>query len=204
MDKRVKEILEDLYAIDESLRRYQNKLEKLIEKLLMARPDVEINEAFKVKLRAELLSRAAEIKAKKALFWNFFNFQKFSYAHALSLFLLCALLIIPIVYYLNKPAPAEEPPVFEELPALANPASVFCEEQGGVLEHRMVEAGQKGFCIFEDGSECGQWEFFRGECQKGERFCKDMCGDGICQEIVCMAIGCPCSETKETCPEDCK
>lgn len=34
--------------------------------------------------------------------------------------------------------------------------------------------------------------------------CKDLCGDGICQEIVCMAIGCPCAETKETCPEDCK
>ncbi len=34
--------------------------------------------------------------------------------------------------------------------------------------------------------------------------CKDLCGDGVCQEIVCMAIGCPCPETPETCPEDCK
>ncbi len=34
--------------------------------------------------------------------------------------------------------------------------------------------------------------------------CKNLCGDGICQEIVCLAIGCPCSETAETCPEDCK
>jgi len=34
--------------------------------------------------------------------------------------------------------------------------------------------------------------------------CKDLCGDGICQEIVCMAIGCPCSETPQTCPQDCK
>jgi hypothetical protein len=33
--------------------------------------------------------------------------------------------------------------------------------------------------------------------------CKDLCGDGICQEFVCMAIGCPCAETKETCPQDC-
>ncbi|MBU5575397.1 MAG: hypothetical protein QXF15_02065 [Candidatus Aenigmatarchaeota archaeon] len=33
--------------------------------------------------------------------------------------------------------------------------------------------------------------------------CKNLCGDGICQEIVCMAIGCPCPETKESCPQDC-
>jgi hypothetical protein len=34
--------------------------------------------------------------------------------------------------------------------------------------------------------------------------CKDLCGDGICQEIVCMAIGCPCPETQDICPQDCK
>lgn len=34
-----------------------------------------------------------------------------------------------------------------------------------------------------------KWAFFRGECEMGERFCKDLCGDGICQEVVCMAIG---------------
>lgn len=33
--------------------------------------------------------------------------------------------------------------------------------------------------------------------------CEDLCGDGTCQEIVCMAIGCPCAETKESCPQDC-
>ena len=36
-----------------------------------------------------------------------------------------------------------------------------------------------------------------------EESCRNMCGDGVCQEIVCMAIGCPCAETAETCPEDC-
>jgi len=33
--------------------------------------------------------------------------------------------------------------------------------------------------------------------------CKNLCGDGVCQEIVCMAIDCPCAETKENCPQDC-
>ncbi len=39
--------------------------------------------------------------------------------------------------------------------------------------------------------------------QKGEKCCRDFCGDGICQRIVCMACGCPCPETEENCPEDC-
>ncbi len=34
--------------------------------------------------------------------------------------------------------------------------------------------------------------------------CKNLCGDGVCQELVCMAIGCPCAESKESCPQDCK
>jgi hypothetical protein len=39
--------------------------------------------------------------------------------------------------------------------------------------------------------------------QYSREFCKDLCGDGICQEVVCMAVGCPCAETAESCPEDC-
>lgn len=33
--------------------------------------------------------------------------------------------------------------------------------------------------------------------------CSNRCGDGTCQEIVCMGIGCPCSESSQTCPSDC-
>ncbi len=42
---------------------------------------------------------------------------------------------------------------------------------------------------------------YKGRCKTS---CKNLCGDGICQKIVCMAIGCPCAETAENCPEDCK
>lgn len=51
---------------------------------------------------------------------------------------------------------------------LPNPAAVFCLEQGGTLENRMSEAGARGFCLFNDGSECGQWDFFRGDCHQGD------------------------------------
>ena len=52
---------------------------------------------------------------------------------------------------------------------LANPASVHCEEEGGRLELRTdASGGQYGVCIFEDGSECEEWAFFRDECQPGQ------------------------------------
>jgi len=100
----------------------------------------------------------------------------------------------------NQPQLQPQP---EPQTQIANPASAYCIEQGGKLEIRTKTAGEYGVCIFDDGSECDEWKFFRGECKKSEKICKDLCGDGICQEIVCLATGCPCAETKETCPEDC-
>ncbi len=41
------------------------------------------------------------------------------------------------------------------------------------------------------------------EFRNQKKYCKDLCGDGICQEMVCMEVGCPCSETPQTCPQDC-
>lgn len=51
---------------------------------------------------------------------------------------------------------------------MANPASVYCEENGGTLDIREDEAGgQVGVCVFPDGSECEEWTYFRGECAPG-------------------------------------
>ena len=33
--------------------------------------------------------------------------------------------------------------------------------------------------------------------------CKDLCGDGLCAEMVCQAEGCPCAENSDNCPKDC-
>jgi hypothetical protein len=52
---------------------------------------------------------------------------------------------------------------------LPNPASVFCEENDGILEIRTADDGsQSGVCVFPDGSECDEWAFFRGECKPGD------------------------------------
>ena len=49
--------------------------------------------------------------------------------------------------------------------SLANPASVYCREQGHTLEIRTAADGsQSGVCIFSDGSRCDEWAYFRGEC----------------------------------------
>jgi len=51
---------------------------------------------------------------------------------------------------------------------MPNPASVYCEENGGRLEMRQdASGGVAGVCIFSDGSECDEWAYFRGECQPG-------------------------------------
>ena len=57
------------------------------------------------------------------------------------------------------------PPVAE--PNLPNPASVHCADQGGKLEIRDEAGGQVGYCLFDDGSECEEWAFFKGECAPG-------------------------------------
>lgn len=54
----------------------------------------------------------------------------------------------------------------EPATGLANPASVYCEEQGYALEMRTdAGGGTYGVCKFLDGSECEEWAFYRGECK---------------------------------------
>jgi putative hemolysin len=60
-----------------------------------------------------------------------------------------------------------EPPVSTEV-GLPNPASVFCEQQGGRLVIRQdTQGGEYGVCTFSDGSQCEEWAFLRGECHPG-------------------------------------
>lgn len=51
-----------------------------------------------------------------------------------------------------------------EKTGIANPASVYCEEQGGKLEIRKAEDGSEaGWCVFSDSKECDEWQFFRSK-----------------------------------------
>lgn len=59
------------------------------------------------------------------------------------------------------------PPVEREA-EIANPASVYCEEQGGTVTIVETDEGQVGICVFDDGRECEEWAYYRrGECLPG-------------------------------------
>lgn len=64
-------------------------------------------------------------------------------------------------------APVATQPATTAVSGMPNPASVFCEEQGGRVEIRTEASGEVGYCVFPDGSECEEWAFFRGECVPG-------------------------------------
>ena len=52
---------------------------------------------------------------------------------------------------------------------MPNPASVYCEQNGGKLDIRVdASGGQAGVCVFPDGSECDEWAYFRGECKPSD------------------------------------
>jgi uncharacterized protein len=44
---------------------------------------------------------------------------------------------------------------------MANPASVYCIEQGGSLEIRQSTEGEVGICHLPDGTWVEEWQFFR-------------------------------------------
>lgn len=58
---------------------------------------------------------------------------------------------------------------------MPNPASVYCEENGGMLEIVTASDGsQSGVCTFLDGSTCDEWAYFHGECKPGDSLVNPM------------------------------
>ncbi len=51
----------------------------------------------------------------------------------------------------------------ETLPLLgmANPASIFCLQQGGQLEMVNTPEGQVGYCLCPDGQRIEEWTYFK-------------------------------------------
>lgn len=51
---------------------------------------------------------------------------------------------------------------------LTNPASVYCANHGGTLQMKTGPAGQYGMCTFSNGSQCEEWQYFRGQCNPAQ------------------------------------
>lgn len=50
---------------------------------------------------------------------------------------------------------------------IANPASVYCEQQGGKTQIiTAADGSQSGNCILANGTVCDEWAYFRKECPK--------------------------------------
>jgi putative hemolysin len=77
--------------------------------------------------------------------------------------IIMALVIVSAIifgYFIFKPSTNTEIP---------NPASLNCEEQGGILDIiTKTDSSQYGVCTFSDGSQCEEWKLKRGECSKGQ------------------------------------
>jgi hypothetical protein len=78
------------------------------------------------------------------------------------------ILILIVISTLVLAACATEEPTPESAVGMANPASVYCEEQGGTVVNKMRgDLGEYGVCIFEDNLQCEEWAMYRGECPVG-------------------------------------
>ncbi|ENM5735032.1 DUF333 domain-containing protein [Vibrio mimicus] len=49
----------------------------------------------------------------------------------------------------------------KEYTSMANPASVYCVEQGGELEMVTEDAQRVTYCVTKQGEKIEQWEYFR-------------------------------------------
>jgi hypothetical protein len=62
MSVNIKDILDELYALDPDLREKESEIKKIIEKMMKNRPEVEINETFRTELREKIMREIASMK----------------------------------------------------------------------------------------------------------------------------------------------
>ncbi len=78
--------------------------------------------------------------------------------------------------YEGQTVPKEDTHVNEEEigtgVGVADPASIYAVEMG--CKHKLItnEKGQIGICILPDGTECEEWDFYRGKCGQEWSYCK--------------------------------
>jgi uncharacterized protein len=68
------------------------------------------------------------------------------------------------INFLFTEAPETAPTQLTGGVTVANPASVFCIENGGSLSMDTTAEGTAGTCTFPTGEQCEEWALFRGEC----------------------------------------
>lgn len=75
MPDQLQDILKELYAVEPTLAQREAELVPIIQKLLAAKPDVQVDPAFREKLRTQLIQKTLQTSPV-----TFFAMRKFSYA----------------------------------------------------------------------------------------------------------------------------
>nr|MDD3720796.1 DUF333 domain-containing protein [Candidatus Gracilibacteria bacterium] len=92
--------------------------------------------------------------------------------------------------------------------ALANPASVKCEADGGTLTIVKDSSGnESGVCTFTNGVSCDEWAYFRGECSSGLDSGTKACTKEykpVCGEVQIQCIRAPCYPIQQTFSNKCE
>ncbi|MDO8560149.1 MAG: hypothetical protein Q7S23_03930 [bacterium] len=118
-------ILEELYALEPSLRQHETRLREIIAALISAQPQVTVDEAFVRRLRAELLQRLdGHPQEIRQSFFTLSFMQKFMYAAGGVA--LATLLIVPTMTFLRqRGAPAGETGTWSQTAVTARGGNAF-------------------------------------------------------------------------------
>lgn len=107
MDQKIKNILDDLYRVDASLKKHETEIIKIINEYMQAKPATKFDEKFALKLRQVILERITGVKTKKerarpsALFPSGFDWLN-RFAYVLGGMAIGLAIILPLVTVINK------------------------------------------------------------------------------------------------------
>lgn len=72
----------------------------------------------------------------------------------------CGALLLSACASTSSTAPVATPAASQPV-KIANPASVFCIQQGGKLRMDKTPQGERMLCILPNGREVDEWDYFR-------------------------------------------
>lgn len=98
---KLKQILEDLYALDPEFRKYEARLIQILTELLRSKPNVAIDAEFAAQLRRRLMAKATVLSSPQTASISFF--RKYSMAISGTALVMAAILVGGGYYLKNNP-----------------------------------------------------------------------------------------------------
>lgn len=146
MNEHIRQILQDLYAIDPQFQKHEAKLVQIISELLTSKPDITIDAAFAQQLRTRLQARAHEIEESRNHTYTQQTVRRLSwFTYAFATFGLVALLASGTIYYqAQRPGIKTAQEVISLLSKDTQVKSVAPGSFGSLSTVTLTNAGGKG------------------------------------------------------------